>query len=54
MGKVKANKVNYAVPGKPMEEQELQQMIQEAEKGNFHSMQAVKQKLTEWKSKYVK
>ncbi|WP_257669417.1 hypothetical protein [Parapedobacter tibetensis] len=42
---MKIDKVNYAVPGDPMTQEELQQMIHEAENGKFHSVHTVKQKI---------
>lgn len=54
MGKIKTEKVNYALPGDPMTPEEMQQMIHEAENGKFHSMHAVKQKLETWKQKYAR
>jgi hypothetical protein len=33
MGKVKLSKINYAIPGEPMDQHEFEQMIRKAEKG---------------------
>ena len=54
MRKVKTTKVNYAIPGDPMTQEEAQQMILEAENGKFHSMHTVKQKIEKWKQKYAR
>jgi hypothetical protein len=54
MGKIKSDKVNYATPGEPMSEQEFKKMINEAEKGPFHSLDTVKAELEKWKLKYAK
>jgi hypothetical protein len=52
MGKIKSQKVNYAIPGDPMSQQEFEQMIQEAGKGPFYSVEQVKTELAKWKAKY--
>lgn len=54
MGKVKTSKINYAIPGEPLTQQEMEQMIKEAENGTFHSMEAVKAKIAQWKIKFAK
>jgi hypothetical protein len=53
MGKIKSQKVNYAIPGEPMSQQEFEQMIGEAEKGPFYTVKEVKTELAKWKSKYA-
>jgi phage gp29-like protein len=45
---------NYAIPGKPLTPQEIAQMLHEAKNGQFHSMEAVKEKIKEWKTKFAK
>jgi len=54
MGKIKSAKINYAIPGDPISQQEFEQMIKKAEKGHFHGMDAVKAELAKWKAKYSK
>jgi hypothetical protein len=54
MGKTKALKTNYALPGQPMTDEEVKSMIQETQQGKFHSMQDLKQKIAEWKSKFAR
>lgn len=54
MGKTKTLKTNYALPGQPMTEQEAKSMVQEAQQGKFHSIQDLKQKIAEWKSKFAR
>ena len=54
MSKTKSSKTNYAIPGKPMDQQEFERMIKDAENGNFHSMKAVKEEFEKWKVKYSK
>ncbi|WP_295650251.1 hypothetical protein [uncultured Mucilaginibacter sp.] len=54
MAKVKSSKINYALPGEPLSQQEMEQMIKEAENGPFHSMQSLKEKIAKWKEKYSK
>ncbi|MHA4741836.1 hypothetical protein [Dyadobacter sp. MSC1_007] len=54
MGKTKTLKTDYALPGQPMSEAEAKKMIQEAQNGKFHSMQDLKVKISEWKSKFAK
>ena len=54
MGKTKAIKTNYAIPGDPMNQQEFQNMIKKAEKGPFYTISEVKDKLAKWKAKYSK
>jgi hypothetical protein len=45
MGKTKAIKTNYAIPGNAMDQQEFQNMIKKAEKGPFYTISEVKDKL---------
>jgi len=52
MGKIKSSKINYAIPGNTMSQQEFEKMIEKAEKGPFHSIDAVKAELAKWKAKY--
>lgn len=54
MGKIKSAKVNYSIPGDPMDQQEFEQMIKKAEMGPFHSMKTVRNELAKWKAKYSK
>ncbi|MDB5144763.1 MAG: hypothetical protein JWQ66_3476 [Mucilaginibacter sp.] len=54
MGKIKTAKINYAIPGDAMNQQEFEQMIRKAEKGPFHTIKAVKSELAKWKAKYSK
>lgn len=54
MGKIKTAKINYALPGEPMTQEEMDRSIREAQNGKFHSMQELKQKISEWKTKYAK
>jgi hypothetical protein len=53
MGKLKQTK-NYAVLGVPMTQQEFELMVQEADKGPFHSIEKVKQAIDKWKLKNAK
>ena len=52
MGKIKSAIINYATPGKVLEQQEFEQMIKKAESGPFHTIKAVKIELEKWKAKY--
>jgi hypothetical protein len=54
MAKLKTDNKNYALPGLPMTQQELELMVQEAEKGPFHSLDKVKETISKWKSKHAK
>jgi hypothetical protein len=54
MSKIKSAKINYAIPGDAMDQKELELMIKKAEKGPFHSMNAVKNEMAKWKAKYSK
>jgi hypothetical protein len=49
MGKVKTDKVNYALPGEPMSQKEFEEMIKKAEQGPFHSIEKVKTEFAKWK-----
>lgn len=42
MGKAESGKINYAIPGKAMDQQEFEQMIKKTESGPFHTIKAVK------------
>ena len=52
MGKVKSEKINYAIPGEPMDQKEFEQMIKKAEAGPFHTMETLRNELTKWKAKH--
>ena len=54
MGKIKADKSTYALPGEAMSQQKFEQMIKMAEKGPFHSINTVKAELAKWKSRNEK
>ena len=54
MDKLKTDNKNYALPGLPMTQQEMESMIREAEKGPFHSVEKVKATLNKWKAKHAK
>jgi hypothetical protein len=54
MGKIKSDKINYAIPGDPISQQEFEQIIKKAEKGPFHSIDTLKANLAKWKAKYSK
>jgi hypothetical protein len=54
MSKVKSAKINYAIPGDPMSQQEFEKMIKLAEKGPFHDMSFVKAEMAKWKAKHSK
>ncbi len=54
MGKIKSDKINYAIPGDAISQQEFEQMIKKAEKGPFHSIDTLKANLAKWKAKYSK
>lgn len=54
MGKTKTLKTNYALPGQPMTDEEVSQMIEQVRKGKFHTMQDLKEKIAEWKSKLAR
>ena len=49
MGKVKTEKINYALPGEPLSQKELEEMIKKAEEGPFHSIEKVKTEFAKWK-----
>ena len=51
MGKIKSPKTNYAIPGNPMDQQEFDQMIRDAEKGLFYTVAEVKAKMAKWKAR---
>jgi len=50
MSKIRPSKTNYAVPGKPMDQQEFERMVKDAENGNFHSLKTVKEETEKWKA----
>ena len=52
MSKTKSTKINYAIPGDPMDQQEFEQMIKKAESETFHPIEVVKTELAKWKAKY--
>jgi len=52
MGKVKSDKINYAIPGEPMSQKEFEEMIKKAENGPFHSIEHLKAEVTKWKAKH--
>jgi hypothetical protein len=54
MSKIKSAKINYAIPGDALDQQEFETMIHKAEKGPFHTLKAVKAELAKWKAKYSK
>jgi hypothetical protein len=54
MGKIKTPKTDYTRPGPPMSQEEFVRHIREAEKGPFHSMTDLKNKIEEWKKMYEK
>ena len=54
MGKVKSEKINYALPGEPMSEKEFEVMIKKAEEGPFHTIEKVMAEFEKWKSKHSK
>ncbi len=54
MAKLKTDIKNYALPGLPMTQQELELMIQEADKGPFHTLEKVKATINKWKLKHAK
>lgn len=54
MSKTKSAKVNYAIPGDVIDQQDFERMIREAENGAFHTIKAVKAELTKWKAKHSK
>lgn len=54
MAKTKTLKDNYVLPGRPLTDEEMKSMVQEAQQGKFHSMQDLKQKIAERKSKYAR
>ena len=54
MDKVKVVKADYAHPGDAMDQQEFEKMIKEAEKGPFHSLKIVEEKLAKWKARHLK
>ncbi|MDR3693978.1 hypothetical protein [Mucilaginibacter sp.] len=51
MGKVKSQKINYGIPGSPMDQQEFEQMIRDAEKGPFYTVAEVKAEMAKWKAR---
>ncbi|WP_426668061.1 hypothetical protein ACPPVU_18430 [Mucilaginibacter sp. McL0603] len=54
MSKIKSAKINYAIPGDAIHQQEFELMIKKAENGTFHSMNTVKNEMAKWKAKYSK
>lgn len=54
MGKTKISDTNYAVPAKPMTEDEIVEMIKAAENSKFHSTEHLNKKISEWKLKFGK
>jgi hypothetical protein len=54
MGKIQSEKINYAIPGQSLSQQEFEQMVKEAEKGPFYTIDEVKTELAKWKAKYSK
>ncbi|MBD3749999.1 MAG: hypothetical protein IE931_10930 [Sphingobacteriales bacterium] len=54
MGKIDKKEPNFSIPGKPMNQVELEKMIKIAEEGNFHSIKDLKAKVSDWKSKSEK
>ncbi|HEY8928396.1 MAG TPA: hypothetical protein VIM55_04360 [Mucilaginibacter sp.] len=52
MGKVKSDKINYAIPGKPMSQKEFEEIIKKAENGPFHSIEHLKAEVTKWMAKH--
>jgi len=51
MVKIKSPKTNYAIPGNPMDQQEFDQMIRDAEKGPFYTVAEVKAEMAKWKAR---
>jgi hypothetical protein len=45
------SKVNYAVPGKPLSEEEFNKMIEDAEKGPFYTTEESKKMFEDLKTK---
>ena len=54
MSKIKSAKINYAIPGDPMNQLEFEQMIKKAEAGTFHLMETLKIELAKWKARHLK
>jgi len=54
LDKIKSKKINYAVPGPAMSQQEFEQMIKEAEKGPFHTVEQVEAEMAKWIAKHSK
>ncbi|GGE58235.1 hypothetical protein EV200_103344 [Pedobacter psychrotolerans] len=54
MGKLKSDNKNLAIPGNPMTQQEMEEVIRKAENGTFHSMEELKKKILGWKLKHEK
>lgn len=54
MSKAKSSKNNIALAGPPFDQTEFEQMIEDAEKGPFHSIQTLKEEILKWKTKYSK
>ncbi|MCF2490460.1 hypothetical protein [Dyadobacter sp. CY347] len=54
MGKTKTSKKNLIISGAPLSDDEFKNMIRDAEKGPFFSMQETTQIIAKWKSKYAK
>lgn len=48
------SKINYAVPGKPMSEEEFMKMIESSEKGAFYTTEESKKMFEEWRKKHYK
>ncbi len=53
MGKLKNVEINYAIPSTAMSEKEMQLMVTQAQSGKFYSMQVLKQKIVQWKTKHA-
>ncbi|MCE7073460.1 hypothetical protein LZG74_24325 [Dyadobacter sp. CY327] len=54
MGKIKTSKKNLVISGAPLSDEAFKDMIRDAEKGPFFSMQETTQIIAKWKSKYAK
>lgn len=54
MGKIDKKDSNFSIPGKPMNQAELEKMVKAAEEGNFYSIKDLKAKVSGWKLKSKK
>lgn len=54
MSNFKSSKNDPVLQGRPMNQKEFEQMIRDAGKGPFHSLQTLKDEISKWKAKQSK